>query len=107
MCLQQMLIVFNFLSALCGQMVEFGNAKRQAEERKPPSFNVFGVTRSGIEPRPPAPRADVLTTVLRRGDDLELAKINCVELVTRNWIWNCSNGADPISDHHSYSQTLV
>ncbi len=25
MCLQQMLIVFNFLTALCGQMVEFGN----------------------------------------------------------------------------------
>ncbi len=25
---------------------------------------VFGVTRSGIEPRPPAPRADALTTVL-------------------------------------------
>ncbi len=24
MCLQQMLIVFNFLSALCAQMVEFG-----------------------------------------------------------------------------------
>ncbi len=24
MCLQQMLIVFNFLTALCGQMVEFG-----------------------------------------------------------------------------------
>ncbi len=30
-------------------------------------FYVFGVTRSGIEPRPPAPRADALTTVLRRG----------------------------------------
>ncbi len=24
MCLQQMLIVFNILTALCGQMVEFG-----------------------------------------------------------------------------------
>ncbi len=38
------------------------NAKRQAEKRKPPSFYVFGVTRSGIEPRPPTPRADALTT---------------------------------------------
>ncbi len=45
------------------------NAKRQAEKRKPPIFNVFGVTRSEIEPRPPAPRADALTTVLRRGGD--------------------------------------
>ncbi len=26
------------------------NAKRQAEKHKPPSFYVFGVTRSGIEP---------------------------------------------------------
>ncbi len=34
---------------------------------KPPNCYVFGVTRSGIEPRPPAPRADTLTTVLRRG----------------------------------------
>ncbi len=32
-----------------------------------PFFYVFGVTRSGIEPRPPAPRADALTTMLRRG----------------------------------------
>ncbi len=45
------------------------NAKRQAEKRKPPSFYLFGVTRSGIEPRPPAPRADALTTVLRGGGD--------------------------------------
>ncbi len=29
-------------------------------------FYVFGVSRSGIEPRPPAPRADALTTVLCR-----------------------------------------
>ncbi len=44
------------------------NAKRQAEKlRRPPSFYVFGVMRSGIEPRPPAPHADVLTTMLRRG----------------------------------------
>ncbi len=43
------------------------NAKRQAEKRKPPSFYILGVTRSGIEPRPPAPWADALTTVLRRG----------------------------------------
>ncbi len=41
--------------------------KRQAEKRKPPSFYVFGVTRSGIETRKPAPRANALTTVLRRG----------------------------------------
>ncbi len=32
-----------------------------------PFFYVFGVTRSGIEPRPPAPRADALTTMLRGG----------------------------------------
>ncbi len=31
------------------------NAKRQAEKRKPPIFNVFGVTRSGIEPGLPHP----------------------------------------------------
>ncbi len=30
-------------------------------------FLRLGVTRSGIEPRPPAPRADDLTTRLRRG----------------------------------------
>ncbi len=34
------------------------NAKRQAVKCKPPIFYVFSVTRSGIEPRPPAPRAD-------------------------------------------------
>ncbi len=34
---------------------------------KLPSCYVFGVTQSGIEPRPPAPRADALTTILRRG----------------------------------------
>ncbi len=49
------------------------NAKRQAEKRKPPIFYVFGVTRSGIEPRLPAPRADDLTTVLRGGCVGELA----------------------------------
>ncbi len=43
------------------------NAKRQAEKRKPPSFYVFGVTRSGVEPRPPAHRVDALTTMLRGG----------------------------------------
>ncbi len=37
------------------------NAKRQAEKRKPPIFDVC-VTRSGIEPRPPARWADALTT---------------------------------------------
>ncbi len=38
------------------------NAKRQAEKSKPPIFYIFGVTR-----RPPAPQADALTTMLRRG----------------------------------------
>ncbi len=33
----------------------------------PPIFYVFGVTRSGIEPQPPAPRADALTTTLSWG----------------------------------------
>ncbi len=32
-------------------VAKFINAKRQAEKRKPPSLYVFGVTRSGIEPR--------------------------------------------------------
>ncbi len=32
-----------------------------------PVFYVFGVTRLGIEPRPPAPRADALTTVCYAG----------------------------------------
>ncbi len=41
----------------------------EAEKRKPPSFYVFGATRSGIEPRPPAPRADALTTMLRGGSE--------------------------------------
>ncbi len=35
-----------------------------------PFLYLFGVTRSGIEPRPPAPRADVLTTMLRGGGHL-------------------------------------
>ncbi len=35
-------------------------------------FYVFGVTRSGIEPRPPAPRADALTTMLRGGGPFSL-----------------------------------
>ncbi len=39
----------------------------KAEKRQPPIFYVFGVTRSGIEPGPPAPRADALTTMLRGG----------------------------------------
>ncbi len=42
--------------------------KRQAEKRKPPTFYVFGVTRSGIEPRPPAPRADALTRLWAHGE---------------------------------------
>ncbi len=43
------------------------NAKRQAEKRKSPSFYIFGVTRSGIEPRPPPPRAGGLVTTRLRG----------------------------------------
>ncbi len=43
------------------------NAMRQAEKRKPPIFYIFDVTRSEIELRPPTPRADALTTVLRGG----------------------------------------
>ncbi len=34
------------------------NTKRQVEKRKPLIFYVFGVTRSGMEPWPPAPQAD-------------------------------------------------
>ena len=45
---------------------------RQAEKRKPPIIYVFGVTRSGIELRPPAPQADDLTTVLRRGSTSDI-----------------------------------
>ncbi len=45
-----------FLSHICW-------TKRQAENCKPPIFYVFGVPRSGIEPRPPAPRANALTTM--------------------------------------------
>ncbi len=37
---------------------------------KPPAFYVFGVTRSGIEPRPAAPREDTLSTRLRGGGNL-------------------------------------
>ncbi len=37
----------------------------QAENHKPPSSYIFGGTRSGIKPWPPAPRADALTTMLR------------------------------------------
>ncbi len=33
------------------------------------------MTRSGIEPRPPAPRADALTTVLRGGGRIYLEDI--------------------------------
>ncbi len=40
------------------------NAKRQAKKRKPPIFYIFGVMQSWIEPRPPAPHADALTTML-------------------------------------------
>ncbi len=40
---------------------------KQSAKAHGPLVYVFGVTRSGIEPRPPAPRADALTTVLRRG----------------------------------------
>ncbi len=47
------------------------NAKRKAEKRKSPIYYVFGVTQSGIEPRPPAPRADALTTVLHRGGEAQ------------------------------------
>ncbi len=43
------------------------NAKRQAGKRKPPVVYLIGVTRTGIEPQPPAPRADVLTTMLHGG----------------------------------------
>ncbi len=43
MCLQQMLIVFNFLTALCGQMVEFGN-EILGEARGPFFILLCGVT---------------------------------------------------------------
>ncbi len=48
-------------------VAELINAKRQAEKRTPPSFYIFGVTWSGIEPWPTAPWADVLTTMLCGG----------------------------------------
>ncbi len=54
------------------------NDKRQVEKRRPPSFYVSGVTRSGIEPRPPAPRADALTTRLCGGS------LDAVGLCVRN-----------------------
>ncbi len=41
---------------------------------KPPIFHIFGVTRSGIEPRPPAPRTDALTTMLH-GDGVYILVI--------------------------------
>ncbi len=40
-----------------------------------PFFYVFGVTRSGIEPRPPAPRADTLTTMLHGGSGLTVGRV--------------------------------
>ncbi len=52
-------------SRLVGCLTHY--AKRQAEKHKACSFYVFDVTRSGIKPRPPAPRADTLTTMLSRG----------------------------------------
>ncbi len=33
----------------------------------PPSFYVFGVIRSGIDPQPPTPRADALTAICYAG----------------------------------------
>ncbi len=45
---------------------------RQSVKAHGPLVYVFGVTRSGIEPRPPAPRADALTTALRRGGLISL-----------------------------------
>ncbi len=62
--------------------------KRQAEKRKPPIFNVFGVTRSGIEPRHPAPRADSLTTVLRGGG--HFAWVLCHILVYQTYSYTAS-----------------
>ncbi len=50
----------------CGPVL-FG----QNDLRKPPIFYVFGVTRLGIEPRPPVPREDALTTRLRGGGELD------------------------------------
>ena len=44
------------------------NAKRQAEKPKPPTFYIFGVTRSGIEPR-----EDALTTMPRGGGIMGMA----------------------------------
>ncbi len=44
------------------------NSLMPSAKRKSPFFYVFsGVTQSGIEPRPPAPRADALTTMLHGG----------------------------------------
>ncbi len=57
------------------------NAKRQAEKRKPPIFYVFGVTRSGIEPPPPAYRADALTTAVTTGEKFNLFSKKCIPVI--------------------------
>ncbi len=46
------------------------HARRQAEKRKPPSFYVFGVTRSGIDPPASRTPREALTTVLPRGGNM-------------------------------------
>ncbi len=40
---------------------------KQSVKAHGPLVYIFGVMRSGIEPWPPASRADALTTMLRRG----------------------------------------
>ncbi len=41
------------------------SVEHHSHKHKPPVFKVFGVMQSGAEPRPPVPRADVLTTRLQ------------------------------------------
>ncbi len=53
---------------------------RRTCANKPLTFYSFGVTRSGIEPRPPAPRADALTTVLHRGGPQWVG--SCIRLIS-------------------------
>ncbi len=55
-------------------VAELISAKRPAKKRKPPNFYVFGVMRSGIEPRPLTPWVDALNTRLR------------------GWSWNAMEG---------------
>ena len=57
------------LSSFCGHCLPSCQAEHQAPGLL--AFYILGVTWSGIEPRPPAPRADALTTMLRGGGHVQ------------------------------------